>query len=112
MTQLRTYLHSSCSQESLDGLHSALSIDVVKHGIPCHISSLMVSLNMNKWMNEYTEARCMLGLIMVNNATWYKDDLFFLVDSKEDLNSHPSVAPSWILHQTKFMFAVVLPWRI
>jgi hypothetical protein len=45
-----TYLYSGCRQEPLhsDTLHSASSTEVVKHRLPRHISSLLVSLTVNE----------------------------------------------------------------
>lgn len=48
MTQVRTYLYSSCCQEPPDRLHSTPAIEVVKDWLPCHDSNCLVFLNRNE----------------------------------------------------------------
>lgn len=51
-TEDQTYLHSSCSQKSPNALHSAMSIEIMKNGLPCHDGSLLVPLTLNEPTSE------------------------------------------------------------
>ena len=47
-----TYLHSSCSQEPPNALHSAASVEIMKNGLPCHDGSLLVPITLNEPTSE------------------------------------------------------------
>lgn len=74
--ELTTHLYSCCSQKPSDGLHPTPDIEVVKHWLPWHINSFLVSLN-GECMKEWVHRSKMYFRVMVNDPTIQKEDFCF-----------------------------------